>query len=114
MGNVISRLYEMTIAFVYRQGHAVVSRPHDVARVAAVAEAKCMTDLVQAHVVKHHVAHERIFTDAAPDAGPESILVGPHGNRAPGCPLTILGSMRPSAASAAQGSHAKRSSAASS
>ena len=40
-----------------------------------------MTDLVQAHVVKHHVAHERIFTDAAPDAGPESILVGPHGNR---------------------------------
>ena len=73
-----------------------------------------MTDLVQADVIEHHVAHQRIVTDAAPDARPEAVLVRPHDDRgaaiARGRPS---GSIRPSAASSAQGNQAKRSSAAS-
>src|SRR5688572_14262006 len=71
----------MAVALVHRKRHTVVPRPHDVARVVTVAQAECVTDLVEAHEVQHHVSHQRILTNPPPDAGPESFLVWPDENR---------------------------------
>src|SRR5215204_3838277 len=73
--NVVPGHQVMAIALVDWQRDTVGTWPHHIARIVAVTEAKGMANLMKADVVNHHVAHERIFSDAAPDSWAEPVCI---------------------------------------